>query len=104
MRFVSGDTSGNMVATTVGDEALIMVRGVLFSKRPRQYFAKASGKGVIEVRQGGATGNLIATVEVNSSQNKFHKVKLTGVVGNSPCDLCFILKGNDITFDAWQFK
>ncbi|NBJ08998.1 family 43 glycosylhydrolase [Duncaniella freteri] len=104
VRFVSGDTSGNMVATTVGDEALIMVRGVLFSKRPRQYFAKASGKGVIEVRQGGATGNLIATVEVNSSQNKFHKVKLTGVVGNSPCDLCFILKGNDITFDAWQFK
>lgn len=102
--FAPAGELGNMVASTVGDRGLIVVRGASFDKRPRSFEVLASGKGTIEVRENTADGNLIASVPVDAADPKLHKAKATADADNTPGDLCFVLKGDIRGFDHWQFK
>ncbi len=104
MKFVPGDKSGNMVAMPVKSEGLTMVRGVSFSRNPSRCHFMASGKGIIEVRQGSSTGRLIAAVDVDSSHGRLHEAGVSENIDNSQCDLCFVFKGEGVSLDWWQFK
>ena len=64
---------------------------------------EASGDGIIAVRRGRPEGDVIASIKVGTPQMKLIESQLqknmTGTM-----DLCFVLKGNNITFDEWKFK
>lgn len=104
VKYVPASEPGSMTAMPVEKEALIMVRGVEFSRKPSRCHVTASGKGTIEVRKGSADGELLATVNVDAAGAKLHKAKVAGTVGSDPCDLCFVLKGDGMGFGSWQFK
>ena len=104
VKFVNGKRIGDMHAVTVPNKTgIIAVRGVAFSKVPSSLEIKASGNGTIDVRRNSPEGEVIASIKVSNSQMKFIKseiqTKMKGFV-----DLCFVLKGNNLTFDEWQFK
>lgn len=104
VKFVNGKRIGDMHAVTVPNKTgIIAVRGVAFSKVPSSLEIKASGNGTIDVRRNSPDGEVIASIKVSNSQMKFIKseiqTKMKGFV-----DLCFVLKGNNLTFDEWQFK
>ena len=93
-----------MYAVTVPNKTgIIAVRGVAFNKVPSSLEIKASGNGIIEVRRDRPDGEVIASIKVSSPQMKLIESQLqTNMTGTM--DLCFILKGNNITFDEWKFK
>ena len=93
-----------MYAVTVPNKTgIIAVRGVEFSKAPYSLEIKASGNGIIEVRRDRPDGEVIASIKVSTPQMKRIESQLqTNMTGTM--DLCFILKGNNITFDEWKFK
>lgn len=116
---------GNMVASPCDEEGIILVKGVGFEKMPKRCEVKAEGSGVIEIRKDAADGLLIAAVPIDSSTYDKSDVssKGTGFIYNNVgavnleavsssdvsegvelYDLYFILKGNDLKFDNWQFK
>ena len=93
-----------MYAVTVPNKTgIIAVRGVKFNKVPSSLEIKASGNGIIEVRRDRPDGEVIASIKVGTPQMKLIESQLqknmTGTM-----DLCFVLKGNNITFDEWKFK
>ena len=93
-----------MYAVTVPNKTgIIAVRGVEFNKVPSSLEIKASGNGIIEVRRDRPDGEVIASIKVGTPQMKLIESQLqknmTGTM-----DLCFVLKGNNITFDEWMFK
>lgn len=104
VRFEHTAVPGNMTAIPVEKEALTIVRGVKFGKQPGKCHIMASGKGTIEVRKGSSSGPVIATVNIDSSANRLHKAKVAVKPGKESCDLCFVLKGEGLNFDSWQFR
>ncbi|MDE6795494.1 MAG: carbohydrate-binding protein, partial [Muribaculaceae bacterium] len=123
---------GNMVVSPCNEEGIILVRGVKFDKVPQQCAIAAEGNGEIEIRKDAADGELIASVTVSKSTSNnigtiSEKMGLTfdnirGISDNivtvnseaithsdvseaiKPYDLYFILKGNELKFDSWQFR
>ena len=93
-----------MYAVTVPNKTgIIAVRGVEFNEVPSSLEIKASGNGIIEVRRDRPDGEVIASIKVGTPQMKLIESQLqTNMTGTM--DLCFILKGNNITFDEWKFK
>ena len=104
VKFTNGKSIGDMYAVTVPNKTgIIAVRGVAFNKVPSSLEIKASGNGIIEVRRDRPDGEVIASIKVGTPQMKLIESQLqknmTGTM-----DLCFVLKGNNITFDEWKFK
>ena len=104
VKFTNGKSIGDMNAVTVPNKTgIIAVRGVEFNKVPSSLEIKASGNGIIEVRRDRPDGEVIASIKVGTPQMKLIESQLqknmTGTM-----DLCFVLKGNNITFDEWKFK
>lgn len=104
VKFTNGKSIGDMYAVTVPNKTgIITVRGVEFNKVPSSLEIKASGNGIIEVRRDRPDGEVIASIKVGTPQMKLIESQLqknmTGTM-----DLCFVLKGNNITFDEWKFK
>lgn len=104
VKFTNGKSIGDMYAVTVPNKTgIIAVRGVEFNKVPSSLEIKASGNGIIEVRRDRPDGEVIASIKVGTPQMKLIESQLqknmTGTM-----DLCFVLKGNNITFDEWMFK
>ena len=104
VKFTNGKSIGDMYAVTVPNKTgIIAVRGVEFNKVPSSLEIKASGNGIIEVRRDRPDGEVIASIKVGTPQMKLIESQLqknmTGTM-----DLCFVLKGNNITFDEWKFK
>lgn len=104
MDFVHSDAVGNMTAQPKDKEAFIIVRGVKFNKKPGQCHVMASGKGVIEVRKGSSEGPVLASVNVDSKSWSIHKANVKGKIDKNSDDLCFVVKGEGLKFDWWQFK
>lgn len=104
MGFTPAGEAGNMIASPLGKEAVIVARGVKFDKKPGNCHVMASGKGVIEVRKGSAEGTLLATVSIDSPSLSLHKARVKEAFGNKADNLCFVVKGENVKFDWWQFK
>lgn len=100
----AGDKAGNMTAVVTGNDACIKVKGVAFDKKARSFHVKAGGKGTIEVRKGSADGELLSKVNIDTTDATLHKQSVKIARDKNPCDLYFVLKGDNITFDWWQFK
>ncbi|MEE1081902.1 MAG: carbohydrate-binding protein [Bacteroidales bacterium] len=104
VKFTNGKRIGDMYAVTVPNKTgIIAVRGVKFNEVPASLEIKASGNGIIEVRRDRPDGEVIASIKVSTTQMKLIESQLqTNMTGTM--DLCFVLKGNNITFDEWKFK
>lgn len=104
IKFSQSPEVGNMYAgLSNGEEGLICLRGVKFSKKPSSFAAKVCGKGIIEVRRGTPSGEIIATLMVNNGNMEIIK---SGVLKKfkGQTDLYFVLKGQSLSFDSWKFE
>lgn len=103
IQFQQGEESGNMWATTIpGKTGILCVRGAKFGKSPSALQIYASGKGTIEVYTHAPEGETIASIEINNPDMQLSECKLlTPIKGNA--DIYFVLKGEQIRFDQWQF-
>ena len=104
IKFSQSPEVGNMYAgLSNGEEGLICLRGVKFSKKPSSFAAKVCGKGIIEVRRGTPSGEIIATLMVNNGNMEIIK---NGVLKKfkGQTDLYFVLKGQSLSFDSWKFE
>lgn len=103
IQFQQGEESGNMWATTIpGKTGILCVRGAKFGKSPSALQIYASGKGTIEVYAHAPEGETIASIEINNPDMQLSECKLlTPIKGNA--DIYFVLKGEQIRFDQWQF-
>ena len=104
VKFLNGKDVGDMYAVTVpGMEGILSVRGVEFCKTPSRLELQAAGDGIIEVHRNTPDGEMMAAIQINTPNMKLLKTKIqTQFEGTT--DLCFVLKGEDIVFDQWQFK
>ena len=103
VKFRPGEKTGNMWAETVpGKTGILQVRGVNFDQAPAKIQIYASGKGTIEIRRNTPDGELIASVNVNSPAMKLIEQNVSTPV-NGTANLCFLLKGEQLCFDQWQF-
>ena len=104
VKFTNGKRIGDMYAVTVPNKTgIIAVIVVEYNKVHSSLDIKASGNGIIEVRRDRPDGEVIASIKVSTPQKKLIESQLqTNMTGTM--DLCFILKGNNITFDEWKFK
>lgn len=99
----AGDIPGNMKITPVDQEGCVKVSGVEFTRKPKGLQLTASGGGVVEVRSGSPSGELLASVDVNSANMAIQKKRVKFKPGNTPTDLYFILKGPGLEVDSWKF-
>lgn len=104
IRFRQGNKSGNMWATALKDkQGIIIVRGADFKEIPSGFQARACGQGSIEVYQDTPEGKLIAAVAIDNRDMKNLNGNIqTPVQGKT--DLCFVIKGENVCFDQWQFN
>lgn len=104
VKFLNGKDVGDMYAVTVpGMEGILSVRGVEFCKAPSRLEVQAAGDGIIEVHRNTPDGEMMAAIQINTPNMKLLKTKIqTQFEGTT--DLCFVLKGENIVFDQWQFK
>lgn len=104
IKFTQSPEVGNMYAgLSDGEEGLICLRGVKFSKKPSSFEARACGHGVIEVRRGTPSGEIIATLMVDDNNMEIVKAKVTEKF-KGQTDIYFVLKGEDMSFDSWKFE
>ena len=103
IQFQQGEEIGNLRATTIpGKTGILCVRGAEFGKSPSALQIYASGKGTIEVHTHAPEGETIASIEIDNPDMQLSACKLlTPIKGNA--DIYFVLKGEQICFDQWQF-
>ena len=80
------------------------VAGVDFADAGAQgtFFAEVKGKGTLEVRLDSLTGETVAAVAFDSTQD-FVTVQAPAALPDGTHDLYFVLSGKYIWFAAWQF-
>lgn len=104
VKFLDGKGVGDMYAVTVpGKTGILSVRGVEFTKAPSRLEMQASGKGIIEVRRDAPDGEIMASIKINAPKMKLLKAKIQKQF-KGKINLCFVLKGENVVFDQWQFK
>ncbi len=103
LSFEPTTTAGNMLVRPAKEMGVILVRGVAFDKTPKQITSFAKGRGVIELRLNDPEGKLIATLGVTSTYFKQHLADIDTELPRN-CNLCFVIKGETLMFDTWQFK
>ena len=104
VKFLNGKGVGDMYAVTVpGKTGILSVRGVEFTKAPSRLQVQASGNGIIEVRRDAPDGEIMASIKINATKMKLLKAKIQKQF-KGKTNLCFVLKGENVVFDQWQFK
>lgn len=105
LKFCEDEESGDMwVVNSPGRVSVFAVRGAEFSQKPSILKIRASGHGKIIVRKGSVKGEIIASIPVKSDEMKFFESEVEHVGSNENMDLCFLLSGEGVYFDQWQFE
>ena len=87
-----------------GRVSVLAVRGAEFNRRPSALKIKAFGHGKVLVRKGSVKGEIIASIPVESDEMKLFESEVEHVGSNEKMDLCFLLSGEGVYFDQWQFE
>ena len=103
VKFLQTEEAGNMWAASIPEQTgLLYVKGVKFSKVPSALQIKACGQGTIEVHRDTPEGEILASIRIdNPDMQTLEGTILAKVKGNT--DICFVLKGEHLCFDQWQF-
>ena len=56
------------------------------------------------MRKGSVKGEIIASIPVESDEMKLFESEVEHVGSNEKMDLCFLLSGEGVYFDQWQFE
>ena len=79
-----------------------LVRGVYFSHAPRQFEARATGRGTLRVYVGRPEGMPVATITFDGNSMDTHSTSVS-TIPTGRHDLCFVLTGEGLRFDEWRF-
>ena len=105
LKFCEDEESGDIwVVNSPGRVSVLAVRGAKFNRRPSALKIKAFGHGKVLVRKGSVKGEIIASIPVESDEMKLFESEVENVVSNEKMDLCFLLSGEGVYFDQWQFE
>ncbi len=105
LKFCEDEESGDIwVVNSPGRVSVLAVRGAEFNRRPSALKIKAFGHGKILVRKGSVKGEIIASIPVDSNEMKLFESEVEHIDSNEKMDLCFLLSGEGVYFDQWQFE